>query len=228
MTSVHPSRTKAADPSPPAADRVGVSGGILVKSAGGADPAIAIAAAVPASAASPASTTSSIRARFTAWFARRRDTRYVDITGTDPQHPSDGFFSIADTVGGQTVTDVFVLALIDKKIPDSAWTSGDDVGGAHWTKPVRISGPDAGGFHTYQIAYRAAAVTACADGTLALDARFHFRAPISGNRVKVKVVWHVAITPGAVSVLDVVAMKTADAAGTTTRLPSSRPWSEAS
>ena len=232
MTSVDPARTHAAGAAAGDArettgardPREGMSRRTLVKTAAWAVPAVAIAAPAPAFAASPGSTPCGITARFKAWLTKTdkhghdnhghdkhgRKQYCVDLIGADPQHPAEGFFWITNAVVGQLVTAVRIIALIDEDIADSAWTPVNAVGDVHWTRPVKIAGPDANGFFSYQIDFRTTSTAVAADGTLPLDARFHFRAPIDDDSVKVKGLWQATVTPSASPDLVVAAVDTVD------------------
>lgn len=181
----------------------------LVKAAAWTVPAIAIAAPVPVFAASAGSTKNSIRAKFKAWLTAEGNKKYIDIIGKDSQHPADGYFQILDTNTGQVVTNVVVYALIDKNIPDNAWTPRNNVGDVYWKKPVKVSGP-ANGYWTYKIEYRTASTIVPAPGTLPLDARFHFRAEFSGPSVKVKGAWGANITASTTPILSAQSTNVAD------------------
>ena len=182
----------------------GVSRRSLVKSAAWAVPVIAFAAPVPAYAASPRSTKNGLRAKFKAWYTRESNKNYIDLIGLDSQHPATGYEQITGVVVGQVVTNVSVYAYIDKNIDDSSWAPRNYVGENYWKKPVKVAGPDAGGYYTYRIDYKTVSTPVTIAGTLELDARFHFRAPFgNGGSVKVKGSWTALVSPSATPALNV-------------------------
>lgn len=189
----------------------GVSRRSLIKTAAWTVPVIALAAPVPAFAASPGSTKNGLKAKFKAWYTREQRVNYIDLIGRDSQHPATGYEQITDVAVGQVVTGVSIYAMINKDIADAAWAPRNAVGDLYWNKPVKVGGPDAGGFYTYRIDYKTASTAVSTAGTLDLDARFHFRAPFgNGNAVQVKAMWTASITPSATPALSVASTNLAN------------------